>query len=940
MWSDPIAKRKIIMLKLPTGTITFLFTDIEGSTVRWERHPEAMRRALARHDELLRESVQSRGGVVFKTVGDAFYVAFATAGAAIPAAVAAQQALFAEPWDDALGPIRVRMALYTGEVEHRDQDYFGQPLNRVARLLSVGHGGQVLLSLTTTGLVRDILPPGVSLQELGKHRLKDIQVPEQIFQLNIEGLPLQFAPLKTLDSQPNNLPTQLTPFVGREKDLGTIEALLRRKDVRLVTLVGLGGVGKTRLGLQVAADVADAFPGGVYFVDLTLVNDTAEIIFGLAQAIHLPGASNLSSLENIKEHLRGKTLLFIDNFEQVIEAAPLLHDLLVSCSQLKILVTSRSALHLDGEYEYHLMPLSVPDYKRLPDLTQLAQYEAVALFIQHARTSQPGFLLTSSNAAAVAEICAKLDGLPLAIELAAARVRLLPPQTMVKRLGRRLQLLTGGKSNRTARQQTLRGAVAWSYNLLDVPEKTLFCQLAVFWGGCTLEGIESVCPPMSDWEGDQLELLHSLIEKSLLKLKDADDAEPRFVMLHTVREYALEQITAEDLAELRRRHAEYYLAQVELTGSFPVGAAQKQWLAWLEAEYENIQAVLSWCKESGQIAYGLRMTEALWHFWWLRGLQREARIWFEKLLAENGSRLPLETRIRALERMSGLASSQNDHAYATKLAEEALLLSQQLEDKELIARTSIALAAIALRQRDYARGVSLLEESLALRQSLGDTRGTASILNNLGNVARQQEKLDQAASFHEKSLNLFRSIGDEMASAAVLNNLAEVEWSREHYEQAEILYEESLKLCRRLGYMWGIASSLVGRGNIASCRDNYEEALKMYRESLALFQEMDDNSGVTACLEGLAEVIYKQNHLELAIRLLTQAEVVGYSAQTMDSTQDKAFQERIVSKLRAALGDSTFDARWIAGRSLRLEEVIAEVLESDTFFKHEGGGGE
>ena len=915
------------MSELPTGTITFLFTDIEGSTVRWERNPEEMSLALARHDELMRSVLEAWGGVIFKTVGDAFYAAFATTGGAVASAVAVQKTLSDETWPANIGSLRVRMAIYTGEVERRGQDYFGQSLNRVARILSAGYGGQILLSLTTAGLVRDMLPPGASLQNLGKHRLKDIQAPEQIFQLDIEGLQTNFPPLKTLDSHPNNLPTQLTPFVGREKDLQAIKVLLQREDVRLVTLVGPGGIGKTRLGLQVAADVADEFPEGIYFVDLAAIHDKDEVLFALAQAVTLPSSNNQSSLESIKAHLRGNVLLFIDNFEQVIEAAPLIHDILMNCQHLKTLVTSRSALHLGGEHEYHLAPLAVPDYKHLPNLMQLAQYESVALFIEHARASKPGFHLNSANAPAIAEICAQLDGLPLAIQLAAARVNILPPQTMVQRLGHRLHLLKGGKRNQTARQQTLRGTIAWSYNLLDAHEKALFRQLAVFGGGSTLEAIEAVCRIMDSWEGDLLDLLRSLVDKSLLRLKEQEHTEPRFEMLHTVREFALEQLAEATVDDLMQRHAEYYLKLVEQIGPPPVGAKQKHWQARLEVEYENIQDALNWCKEHGQIAFGLRITEALWHFWWLRGLQHEARKWFEKLLAQDGSSIPPAIRVRALERISELAHSRHDYAYSTRLAKEALSISQQLGDKELIARAYIALAAVATGQRDYQRATSLLEESLKLRQSSGNVRGTASLFNNLGNVARQQEEPTQAATFHEKSLKLFRAIGDEMAIAAVVNNLAEVEWHREHYEQAEILYEESLKLCRKLGYAWGIASSLLGLGNVACHHNNHDTALKMYGESLSLFQKMDDNSGITACLEGLAEVIYRQNRLDLATRILAQVEVIGYGMEIEESDQDKLFQESIVKKLRAALGDRTFDAWWTAGQASMLEQVITEALD-------------
>jgi predicted ATPase/class 3 adenylate cyclase len=916
------------MSELPNGTVTFLFTDIEGSTIRWERYPEEMRLALARHDELMREGLEAQGGVIFKTVGDAFYAAFATAGAAVSAAAALQRAFHAEPWNADVGPLRIRMAVHTGEAERRGQDYFGQPLNRIARTLSAAHGGQILLSLTSAGLVRDMLPPGISLQDLGEHRLKDIQHHERIFQLVINDIHANFPPLKTLDLHPNNLPTQLTPFIGRRKDLEALGKLLQQDDVRLITLVGPGGVGKTRLGLQVAAEGADAFPGGVYFVDLVAIRDTDGVVFALAQAVGVQRVNNQTMLESVRDYLQGKILLFIDNFEQVVEAALVVYEILVGSSQLKVLVTSRAALHLEGEHEYQVEPLAVPHYKQVPDLAELLQYESIVLFIQQAKTVKPKFHLNRANARAVVEICTQLDGLPLAIELAAAHVKFLPPQSMVKRLGRRLQLLVGGERNRSARQQTLRNAIAWSYDLLDTDEKTLLCQLAIFHHGCTLEAIEAVCSTVEICERDPLDLLQSLVDKSLLRLREQDQREPRFEMLYTIREYALEQLSEADLATLGLRHAQYYLGLVEQMGPPPVGTSQKRWLTQMEAEYENIQMALDWYAEQRQIEFGLRLVEALWHFWWLRGLLQEAYKWFEKLLAvQDPAGVSLKVRARALERASSLACDQDEHAYALSLAEEVLSIGQQLNDREIMGRAYIALAAVATHQHEHQQATVFLEESLKIRQALNDTRGMASVLNNLGNVVRQKGDLDQAAGFHEKSLLLFRRMGDEMAIAAVLNNLAEVEWSREHHEQAEVLYGESLKLCHKLGYAWGIASSLTGLAGEACRQEKYELAMNMYKESLALFQKMDNTTGIIACLEGLVMIIYKQDQTKFATRLLAQAEIIGYSLENDISNQDRDTYSSMVERLRAALGEDPFEALWTIGRTPLLEQTLTKLLD-------------
>ncbi len=904
------------MPKLPVGTITFLFTDIEGSTLRWERYPEEMRVALARHDEILRTIASDNAGVVFKTVGDAFYVVFATAGAAISAALVAQKVLSQEKWHETIAPLRVRMAIHTGEAEKRGQDYFGQSLNRVARILSSGHGGQILLSTSTAGLVRDHLPLKVRLKDLGTHRLKDIQSSEQIFQLVVEELENDFPPLKTLDHHPNNLPTQLTPFVGRKKDLAAIGELLRQDRVRLVTLIGPGGVGKTRLGLQAAAEIVDIFPGGIYFIDLAVVRDRDGVVAALAQAIGVRESNDQSLLENVKTYLQEKALLLIDNFEQVLDASPIIHDILVKFHQIKVLVTSRSPLHLGGEHEYHVTPLVTPDYKQRLDVVELTQYEAVALFVQQAKAVKPDFHLSNANGRAVAEICARLDGLPLAIELAAARVKLLPPQMMLKRLGHGLQLLGDEKSHRIARQQTWRGAIAWSYELLDEHEKALFCQLSIFCVGCTLEAVESVCMLAQDSTVDMLDVLRSLIDKSLLRLREQEDGEPRFEMLYTLREYALGQLVPETSEQLRSRHAQYYLQFVEYSGQPSASVSQEQWLRQLEIDYENIQFALSWYSEHDQIESGLRLAIALWHFWWLRGLLREGRRWFDKLLTSPGiAQVEPAIQAKAFERTSELACNQQDYAYAATLAREALRISRELDDRELMSNAYVALASAILHQGESQQAVALLEESLKLRQMLGDVRGMASLLNNLGNVSRQQGKFEQSARLHDKSLVYFRQLGDEMAIAAVLNNLAEVEWCREHHEQAARLYEESLELCRRLRYSWGIASSLVGLADAAAHEGKDELARSMYKESLVLFQEMDDQSGIAACVEGLTHILRRQYQME------AQVEVAGYAMDSDISNED------LLRRMRVELGEETFNALKMSKRIDSLDQTIEDAFE-------------
>jgi class 3 adenylate cyclase len=424
--------------------VTFLFTDIEGSTRLWERDSSAMQVALARHDELCARAIESNDGYVFKTVGDAFCAAFATAPSAVEAALAAQRALHSEPWDEGC-VLRARMSLHTGSIEEREGDYFGPPVNRVSRLLSTGHGGQTLLSLSAQELVRDQLPVGTQLRDLGEHRLKDLARPERVFELLAPDLPADFPPLRTLESRPNNLPEQPTMLVGREREVEDLRGRLLVPEVRLLTLTGPGGTGKTRLALQTAADLLEEFASGIYFVSLAAITDPDLFFTEIAGVLSVRESRDVSLADVLKEYLvRRELLLVLDNFEQVLSAVPLVGELLSDASRLKVLATSRIPLGIYGEHEYAVPPLSVPDTKRLPDLGALSQYEAVRLFVERAEAAKAGFEITNENATAVAEICARLDGLPLAIELAAARIKLLPPKAILTRLTNRLKLLTGG----------------------------------------------------------------------------------------------------------------------------------------------------------------------------------------------------------------------------------------------------------------------------------------------------------------------------------------------------------------------------------------------------------------------------------------------------------------------------------------------------------------
>src|SRR6266545_950728 len=544
--------------RLPSGTVTFLFTDIEGSTKLAREHPETWETLLARHDALLRESIESNNGYVFQTVGDGFCAAFPTAGDALKAAYHAQQALQSEPWGESA--VRVRMGIHAGEVEAVDNEYHGYlTLSLVQRLMSVGHGGQVLVSGTTENMVRDQLPKEINLRDMGQHNLKDVPQPVHVFQVVAPDLQSEFPALRTIDLHPHNFPTQVTSFVGREKELAEVKKLLQ--DTHVLTLTGPGGSGKTRLALQVATEMVEHFQDGVFLVALAPITNPRLVASTIAQSLGITEAAGRSIVDSLKDYLQNKSLLLLlDNFEQVISAAPLVAELLAACSELKILVTSREGLRISGEHEYPVPPLPLPNLTELPTLESLSQYAGVELFLQRARAVKPDFHLTNETAPTIAEICYRLDGLPLAIELAAARIKLLSPRAMLDRLGNRLEFLSGGGRDLPARQQSLRNAIAWSYDLLNENEQNLFRRLSVFTSGCMIDAIEALAEdPLG--RISILDELVSLLDKSLLREIDDAHGEPRFVMLELLREFGLEQLAASSEQErIRLWHAKFFLA--------------------------------------------------------------------------------------------------------------------------------------------------------------------------------------------------------------------------------------------------------------------------------------------------------------------------------------------------------------------------------------------
>src|SRR6266566_7380693 len=675
------------MHHLPMGTVTFLFTDIEGSTQLLQRLGERYPSILEECRHLLRLAFQKDGGHEVDTQGDAFFVAFARASDAICAAVEMQRSLASHAWpEDVL--VRVRMGLHTGEPELTSEGYVGLDVHRAARIMSAGHGGQILLSQSTRELLEQELPPAVSLRDLGVHRLNDLQRPTRLFQVVIADLPADFPPLRTLDAHANNLPIQPTPFIGRAQEVQECLHLLRRDEVRLLTLTGPGGIGKTRLALQVAAQLSDLFPDGLYFVNLAPLRDPGLVLPTIAQALDLQELAEHPLLDLVKAFLREKQLLLLlDNFEQVVSAALQVAELLAACPRLKVLVTSRMGLHVQAEQEFAIPPLCVPDPRQPPEVVALAQYDALALFIQRAQATRPAFQLSHANARAVAEICLRLDGLPLAIELAAARIKLLPPQALLARLTPRLTILSSGARDVPERQQTLRNTIAWSYQLLEAQEQRLFRRLSVFVGGCTLQAIETMGAALDGEAGGVFEGVACLLDQSLLQQTESRGEEPRLVMLETIREYAWEGLEALGERETTcQAHAAYYVALTEQAEPELDGPQPAVWLERLEREYDNLRAALQWSLEQAgegeakqRQELALRLVAGLGLFWKGRGHYREGRDFLERALA-GSTAVAAPLQVKALQVAAHLAFQQGDLDRAEALFEECLPRCRDLGD--------------------------------------------------------------------------------------------------------------------------------------------------------------------------------------------------------------------------------------------------------------------
>jgi predicted ATPase/class 3 adenylate cyclase len=928
---------------------TLLFTDIEASTRLWEQDGANMGRALAQHDALSRQAVEGNHGVVVKMTGDGMYAAFGDPLDALNATLTLQQALIDPAATSGIG-LRLRYGLHVGVVERRDEDLFGSAVNRAARIMKAAHGGQILLSQAVVDRVRGRLPSSISLRDLGGVRLRDLATPEHVYQVVHPRLREDFPALRSLEATPNNLPQQVTSFIGRQRELGEAKALL--EGTRLLTLLGMGGLGKTRLSLQIAADVLEKYPDGAWFVDLAPIKDPALVPNVAAQVLGVHEEPGQPLTQTLCAHVKGRRLLLIlDNCEHLVHACASLADTLLGYApEVRILATSREGLHIRGEQTYPVLPLAVP--KRDADAEALLRSEAVQLFVERARLQKPGFSVTGQDALAVVELCARLEGIPLALELAAARVRSLSVGEINKRLSDRFKLLTSGSRVALERQQTLRALVRWSYDLLQQSEQILLDRLSVFVGGFELDGAEAVCGAEPLTREDVLDLVTSLVEKSLVTVEQ-EDGGSRYGMLETIREFAREHLVAssedtkrygmqgtirefahdslvqrEDLAATAARHCDYYVgfakkARVKLLQ----GPDQAEWTRRVEVDLDNLRAAIALALAGGvDPLNAVRLEVALMRFRILRGYGAEGRRNLRAALALPIMQEPTAARAHALYVVGVLAMHQSDHTEAEQRLTECLSIRRGLGNQRETAGTLTTLATLYLQQDDAAKAYEFDEEALAIFRELRNKEGEGIALLNLGEISVRQSDYGGAERLFEQGLAIARSIEHHELESDCERNLGQVALRAGNLEAAGARFARALKVCRDAEDKRGEALALWWSGKIDAARGDNDSARKRFVEVLPTFQAFEMRSEVLDCLDDFAELMHAADHTDLTVRLIA-AVAAGRDALGLRSARDDAKRQRKLEAARSVLGNTAFEAAVATGRSWTLDEAVGQVLD-------------
>lgn len=849
---------------IPSGTVTFLFTDIAGSTKLSQMFPDKLPSALEKHNSILIKQIISNNGFIFQNVGDAFCCAFGSSADAVKAAADIQINLANEKWDEVV--INVRIGIHSGNAEWNGTNYTEYiTLARVSRVMSAACGGQILISNDAFELyskdscvqskeedekVSSVLQDyKVEFRDLGVRRLKDIILPIRLYQVVGAGLREDFPPLATLDARPNNIPVQLTSFIGRESEMKHVKETLKLS--RLVTLTSAGGSGKTRLALQTAADVIDEYECGVWFVDLAALNDPALLTSTIIDVLGVKEETKKSTERTLIDFLREKEILILlDNCEQLIDAcAGLTEKLLSSCPKLKIIATSREALNCNGEVTYRIPPLTIPDIKSNHTPEQLNEYESVRLFIERALLVNPGFIVSNENASALAEICSRLDGIPLAIELAAARTKILSIEKINGRLDDRFSLLTEGKRTALPRQQTLRALIDWSYDLLSEEEKTLWSRLSIFSGGWTLEAAEKICSDSTIDESLIFDLLTQLTEKSVIIF---DESKDRYRILESIRQYGIERLS--DGYEIFLRHLNYFLELSERAEPELRGDKAKLWLERIEADHSNFISAIDWSVNNGNAERGGIVAAAIGEFWSTMGHYSTGIRLVETILQSSGV-LDMTVKSKMLSLISALKKEQGYYEQAKKYLEESLVIRKEIGDNHGIVISLVNLGSISFHQGDYELAKKYFEESLAMNKGIGDKKVIAASMTNLGNISYYQGDYEQAREYYKECLAISKEIGYKKLIAISLNSLGSITYVLENSEQAREYYTECLAVSKEIGFINMVASSINNLGFLANNQGDYELARKYYYESMAMSKEVGDKRGIATSMGYLGNTL-------------------------------------------------------------------------------------
>ncbi len=912
---------------LPSGTVTLLFTDIEGSTHLLEQLGDSYASLLADHHRILSEVAEPHGGSRVDAAGDGLFYSFPSTRGALAAALGAQRALSAHAWPSN-AEVRVRMGIHAGEPMSAVMGYVGIDVHRASRICSAGHGGQILVSEAVHALVGGGLPTDVTLHDLGSHRLRGLSAPERLYQVVGLGLRAEFPPVRSLDSLPNNLPRQLSSFVGRDHEITDGER--RLLDATVLTLIGPGGVGKTRLAIEIGAHLVEAFDGGVWLVELGSISEGHLVVEAVASALNIKHHPSVSLLATLIESLASqRTLLILDNCEHLLDDVVATADeLLRHCPGLQLLTTSREALGLPGESLMPVPSMSLPLASVADDdLSGLADCDAVRLFVDRARAVMPAFSFSADNAASIAQICRRLDGIPLAVELAAARIRSLPAQQIAARLDDRFRLLTGGSRTSLPRHRTLRAAVDWSFYLLPPAERVLLPRLSVFGGSFSLEAAEAVCSSGAVAAEDMLDLLGHLVDRSLLLTVEGREA--RYAMLETIAEYAQERLAdSEEAAALRLRHRNWSVALVERARpAFFSGAVQPEWIARLAADQDSLRAALRWAHEDPDGADAeLGLASGLWRFWEIRGDLAEGSTWLGRALERVGGEVSAR-RANALTGAGVLAAQQGDYASAAAFHDASLLLYRELGKPLGVAAAASNSASVAVEQGDLQRARQLYVEAIQLSRDNGDPQGAAFSLINLADVAVRQRDDEEADGLYVESVRAFEAIGDRWGVAHATAKLAQAAQQRGDGATARANYREAIAIHEVTGDRHAQARLLALLADLAGADGDFREAEGLYQQSIAIRGALGDRVGVAAVLERLAGIT--DDRPRRASMLLGAAEAIRNEAGAHLSSANTARVQQFLAELGASIGHETVQAGLVEGRAASWNAVLERAAHSD-----------